>query len=86
MRIADDVALAHAALAERARRALRRGERITSLESGRRLSKGVETVKTQRHQILLKLGARNITQAVCMATEQGFLVVDRGRMRAMQAA
>ncbi len=59
---------------------------LTSLESGRRLSKGVETVKTQRHQILLKLGARNITQAVCMATEQGFLVVDRGRMRAMQAA
>ncbi len=59
---------------------------LTSLESSRRLSKGVETVKTQRHQILLKLGARNITQAVCMATEQGFLVVDRGRMRAMQAA
>lgn len=59
---------------------------LTSLESGRRLSKGVETVKTQRHQILLKLGARNITQAVCMATEQGFLVVDRGRVRAMQAA
>jgi DNA-binding CsgD family transcriptional regulator len=58
---------------------------FTSLESGRRLSKGVETVKTQRHQILMKLGARNITQAVCIATEQGFLVVDRGRMRAMLA-
>jgi DNA-binding CsgD family transcriptional regulator len=59
---------------------------LTSIESGRRLSKGVETVKTQRHQILLKLGARNITQAVCIATEQKFLVVDRGQMRVMQAA
>jgi DNA-binding CsgD family transcriptional regulator len=58
---------------------------LTSIESGRRLSKGVETVKTQRHQILLKLGARNITQAVCIATEQGFLVADRER-RALRAA
>jgi DNA-binding CsgD family transcriptional regulator len=54
---------------------------LTSIESGRRLSKGVETVKTQRHQILLKLGARNITQAVCIATEQGFLVADQARAR-----
>ena len=52
---------------------------LTSIESGRLLSKGVETVKTQRHQILLKLGARNVTQAVCIATEQGFLVVDQQR-------
>lgn len=59
---------------------------LTSIESGRRLSKGVETVKTQRHQILLKLGARNITQAVCIATEQGFLVVDRDRGRMLHAA
>jgi DNA-binding CsgD family transcriptional regulator len=59
---------------------------LTSIESGRRLSKGVETVKTQRHQILLKLGARNITQAVCIATEQGFLVVDQHRARALHAA
>jgi DNA-binding CsgD family transcriptional regulator len=59
---------------------------LTSIESGRHLGKGVETVKTQRHQILLKLGARNITQAVCIATEQGFLVVDRGQMPVMQAA
>ena len=59
---------------------------LTSIESGRRLGKGVETVKTQRHQIMLKLGARNITQAVCIATEQGFLVVDQSRGRALHAA
>jgi DNA-binding CsgD family transcriptional regulator len=59
---------------------------LTSIESGRRLNKGVETVKTQRHQILLKLGARNITQAVCIATEQGFLVVDEHRVPALRAA
>jgi DNA-binding CsgD family transcriptional regulator len=59
---------------------------LTSIESGRRLNKGVETVKTQRHQILLKLGARNITQAVCIATEQGFLVVDQQRARLLRAA
>jgi DNA-binding CsgD family transcriptional regulator len=59
---------------------------LTSIESGRRLSKGVETVKTQRHQILMKLGARNITQAVCIATEQGLLVVDRRPIEIMRAA
>jgi DNA-binding CsgD family transcriptional regulator len=59
---------------------------LTSIESGRRLNKGVETVKTQRHQILLKLGARNITQAVCIATEQGFLVADQERSRELRAA
>jgi DNA-binding CsgD family transcriptional regulator len=59
---------------------------LTSIESGRRLAKGVETIKTQRHQILLKLGARNVTQAVCIATEQGFLVVDRARGRSLHAA
>jgi DNA-binding CsgD family transcriptional regulator len=59
---------------------------LTSIESGRRLGKGVETIKTQRHQILLKLGARNITQAVCIATEQGFLVVDHDRHHALRVA
>lgn len=59
---------------------------LTSIESGRQLSKGVETVKTQRHQILLKLGARNITQAVCIATEQGYLVADPGNGRVLRAA
>ena len=58
---------------------------LTSIESGPLLNKGVETVKTQRHQILLKLGARNVTQAVCIATEQGFLVVDQDR-HALRAA
>jgi DNA-binding CsgD family transcriptional regulator len=59
---------------------------LTSIESGRRLGKGVETIKTQRHQILLKLGARNITQAVCIATEQGVLLVDREGARSLRAA
>jgi DNA-binding CsgD family transcriptional regulator len=52
---------------------------LTSLETSRVLHKGVETVKTQRHQILLKTGARNITQAVCIGTESGYLTVDRAR-------
>ncbi|HEY1479593.1 MAG TPA: helix-turn-helix domain-containing protein [Gaiellales bacterium] len=50
---------------------------LTSLETGRLLGKGAETVKTQRHQILLKLGARNITQAVCIATRNGHLHAER---------
>jgi DNA-binding CsgD family transcriptional regulator len=51
----------------------------TSSETSVLLGKSVETVKTQRHQILLKLGARNITQAVCLATEHGYIGVRRGR-------
>jgi DNA-binding CsgD family transcriptional regulator len=51
---------------------------LTSFETSVLLGKSVETVKTQRHQILLKLGARNITQAVCLATEHGYIGVRRG--------
>jgi hypothetical protein len=35
--------------------------------------KGEATVKTQRRQILAKLGARNIAHAVCIATEDGLV-------------
>jgi DNA-binding CsgD family transcriptional regulator len=59
---------------------------LTSIESGRHLRKGVETVKTQRHQILLKLGARNITQAVCIATGSGLLVADERPLLLRRAA
>jgi DNA-binding CsgD family transcriptional regulator len=51
---------------------------FTSVETARRLGKGAQTVKTQRCRILLKLHAANTAQAVCIATEQGVLVVDRG--------
>jgi DNA-binding CsgD family transcriptional regulator len=51
---------------------------LTSFETSVRLGKSVETVKTQRHQIMLKLGARNITQAVCLATEHGYIGIERG--------
>jgi DNA-binding CsgD family transcriptional regulator len=50
----------------------------TAAETARRLGKGTQTVKTQRCRILLKLRAVNSAQAVCIATEQGILVVDRG--------
>ena len=41
-------------------------EGMTVLETARTRFKGTETVKTQRRSILLKLGARNMTQAVAM--------------------
>jgi DNA-binding CsgD family transcriptional regulator len=50
----------------------------TAAETARRLGKGTQTVKTQRCRILLRLRAANTAQAVCIATEQGILVVDRG--------
>ncbi len=49
----------------------------TAAETARRLGKGTQTVKTQRCRILLKLRVANTAQAVCIATEQGILVVDR---------
>ena len=51
---------------------------FTAVETAERLGKGTQTVKTQRGRILLKLHATNIAQAVCIATERGVLVVDRG--------
>jgi DNA-binding CsgD family transcriptional regulator len=46
---------------------------LTAAETADRLGKGTQTVKTQRGQALLKLGARNTAQAVCIATERGIL-------------
>ena len=40
---------------------------LTRDESAAKRCKGPETVKTQRRSILLKLGARNMAQAVAMA-------------------
>ena len=42
-------------------------------ETARRLHKGAETVKTQRNKIILKIGARNMTHAVCIAAERGLV-------------
>jgi DNA-binding CsgD family transcriptional regulator len=57
----------------------------TAAETAKRLGKGTPTVKTQRGQILLKLRAANTAQAVCIATEQGILVIDRGSTRTTAA-
>jgi DNA-binding CsgD family transcriptional regulator len=46
---------------------------LTAGETATSLVKGEATVKTQRRQILLKLGARNIAHAVCIATEDGLV-------------
>lgn len=46
---------------------------LTASETAHSLVKGEATVKTQRRQVLLKLGARNIAHAVCIATEDGIV-------------
>ena len=46
---------------------------FTVRESAKRRHKSAETVKTQRKRIMLKLGARNITQAVGIAVSQALL-------------
>jgi DNA-binding CsgD family transcriptional regulator len=46
---------------------------LTVPETAAQLQKGAETVKTQRNRIILKIGARNMTHAVCIATEQGLV-------------
>jgi DNA-binding CsgD family transcriptional regulator len=46
---------------------------FTVRESAKRRHKSAETVKTQRKRIMLKLGARNITQAVGIAVSQAML-------------
>lgn len=42
---------------------------LTTQETARKRVKGVETVKTQRRSILLKLGARNMAHAVGMTND-----------------
>lgn len=49
------------------------GDGLTVRESAERRGKSSETVKTQRKRIMIKLGARNITQAVAMALADGHL-------------
>src|SRR4051812_41756802 len=46
---------------------------LTVPETARQLHKGAETVKTQRNKIILKIGARNMTHAVCIATESSLV-------------
>jgi DNA-binding CsgD family transcriptional regulator len=46
---------------------------LTVPETARQLHKGAETVKTQRNKIILKIGARNMTHAVCIAAERGIV-------------
>jgi DNA-binding CsgD family transcriptional regulator len=49
------------------------GDGLTVRESAKRRGKSSETVKTQRKRIMIKLGARNITQAVAIALAEGHL-------------
>jgi DNA-binding CsgD family transcriptional regulator len=49
---------------------------LTTVETARKRTKGVETVKTQRRSILLKLGARNMTHAVGLTSEVRHDVAD----------
>jgi DNA-binding CsgD family transcriptional regulator len=46
---------------------------LTVRESGKRSGKSSDTVKTQRKRIMIKLGARNITQAVAIAITDAHL-------------
>jgi DNA-binding NarL/FixJ family response regulator len=55
---------------------------LTVTETAARRSKGRETVKTQRQAILLKLGARNIAQAVAMMISDGLIATTDTRTQA----
>jgi DNA-binding NarL/FixJ family response regulator len=55
---------------------------LTALETAEHQGKGEATVKTQRSVVLLKMGARNVAQAVGIATQQGLLVADHSRKAA----
>jgi DNA-binding CsgD family transcriptional regulator len=46
---------------------------LTVSETGVELHKSPQTVKSQRNAVILKLGARNMTHAVCMAAELGLV-------------
>jgi DNA-binding NarL/FixJ family response regulator len=59
---------------------------LTAAETAAKLGKGTQTVKTQRGQTLLKLGARNTAQAVCIATECGLLTTDEQPWELRRAA
>jgi DNA-binding NarL/FixJ family response regulator len=44
---------------------------LTVKQSAVSRCKGSETIKSQRRSVLLKLGARNMAQAVAMTTSRG---------------
>jgi DNA-binding CsgD family transcriptional regulator len=46
---------------------------LTVSETAHELQKSPQTVKSQRNAVILKLGARNMTHAVCMAAERGLV-------------
>jgi two-component system NarL family response regulator len=50
---------------------------LTMLGSAARRHKSIETVKSQRKSILAKLGARNMTHAVAIATRDGIVSCER---------
>jgi DNA-binding CsgD family transcriptional regulator len=50
---------------------------LTVAESAATRFKGTETVKSQRRQILLKLGARNMTHAVALAAVERLIELER---------
>lgn len=50
---------------------------LTVAESAATRFKGTETVKSQRRQILLKLGARNMTHAVALAAVEHLIELER---------
>jgi DNA-binding CsgD family transcriptional regulator len=49
------------------------GDGLTVIESAARRKKSIETVKTQRRQVLLKLEARNMPHAVSLAVRGGVI-------------
>jgi DNA-binding CsgD family transcriptional regulator len=55
---------------------------LTIAETARRRFKGRQTVKTQRRSILLKLGARNISQAVAIVTRNRLIAATDTRAQA----
>lgn len=73
----DSIAAAASMLSPSELRVLRAAANgLTSLESALELRIGSETIKTQRRQIMVKLGARNIAQAAAIATAQGILAFE----------
>jgi DNA-binding CsgD family transcriptional regulator len=51
---------------------------LTMVESATLREKGIETVKTQRKNILIKLGARNMAHAVSIGLRDGLIAGRRG--------
>jgi DNA-binding NarL/FixJ family response regulator len=56
---------------------------LTVNETATKRSKSPETVKSQRRSVLLKLGARNIAQAVAMMISDGLIATAETRVHAV---